>query len=175
MTAGHPPQALSYVLPVLTIGLVLALRLRRMGKPRRLRLERLWIAPALYAVITAVVIGLRPPGPLGWLVMAVMLSLGGGLGWQRGRAMRVTIDPETHQLSQRASPAALLLLVLLIGVCAGLRAVADRAGAWHVDALVMTDGLLAFALGMLAMTRLEMGLRARRLLAQARGAGSPRE
>lgn len=171
MSLALPPQLLGHALPVLTIGLVLALRLRRMGRPRRLRLEHLWIVPAIYAVLAAIVIGARPPGMLGWLVIGAALLLGAALGWRRGRAMHVTIDPETHRLSQRASPAALLLLVVLIAARAGLRAVADQAGAWHVDAVVVTDGLLASAVGMLAMTRLEMGLRARRLLAAARAEG----
>ncbi|MBU3079292.1 CcdC protein domain-containing protein [Sphingomonas quercus] len=173
MTAGHPPQLLGYVVPAFAVLLVLALRIRRMGRPRRLRLERLWIVPTLYGVIAAAVIAARPPGAPGWLMMGVALLVGGAIGWQRGRTMHVEIDPETHQLSERASPAAMLLLVALIAVRAGLRAVAGQAEAWHVDAVTVADVLLAFALGMLAMTRVEMGLRARRLLEEARARKAP--
>ena len=61
----------------------------------------------------------------------------------------------------------MLILVLLVGVRAALRAEGSRL---HLDAFLVTDVLLAFALGLFAMTRLEMYLRGKRLLAQA---GSP--
>jgi hypothetical protein len=43
----------------------------------------------------------------------------------------------------------------------------------HADPRAMTDVLLSFAVGLIGVARLEMFLRARRLLAEARaGAGS---
>ena len=41
--------------------------------------------------------------------------------------------------------------------------------AWHVDVMAVTDILIAFALGLLTMQRVEMYLRAKRLLGEAAG------
>lgn len=168
---GHaPPPAWVPYVSALVVALVLALRLRRMSRARRLRLETLWIVPAVYAALAAWLFHVMPPGRTGWIVAGAALLVGGVVGWLRGRMMRIAVDPETHRLSQRSSPAAMLFLVALVVVRMALRSLAARMGGdWHVDAAVAMDGLLALAVGVLAMSRLEMGLRARRLLREARG------
>jgi len=93
--------------------------------------------------------------------------VGVALGWQRGRMMRISVDPETHEVSQRASPAAMLLILVLILVRTGAREIAPGMA---LDVMTLTDVLVALALGLLATQRLEMWLRARKLLAAARGA-----
>jgi hypothetical protein len=40
--------------------------------------------------------------------------------------------------------------------------------AWHIDVMAVTDVLIAFALGLLSVQRIEMYLRAKRLLDAAR-------
>ena len=143
--------------------------LRSLRRPRRLRLETLWIVPVLYLVVTVTMFRSAPPGPLGWFAATVSLALGAALGWQRGRMMAISVDPATHVLSQRGSPLAMFFLLVLIVLRGGLREAAIRApGGWHVDAAVITEALVALALGLFAATRLEMFLRARRLLDAAR-------
>lgn len=124
---------------------------------------------ALFA-LTVTLFAADPPTPAGWLAGALALPLGGLAGWYRGRTMAITVDPDSHALSQRGSPAAMLFIIALIAVRAALNAAAEsgRAAAWHVDATMLTETLVAFALGLLTMTRLEMWLRARRLLREAR-------
>jgi hypothetical protein len=163
----------SYLIPLVVIGIVLVFRFRSMGKARRLRLERLWIVPAVYLALTLTMFAQMTPHGLGWLWAALSLAAGAALGWQRGRAMHIAIDPETHALNQTSSPLALLLIVGLIAVRMGLRTAADVEGAaWHLDAVLITDCLVAFALGLLSVQRLEMFLRGSRLLEQAK-AGRP--
>ncbi|MFN1208694.1 hypothetical protein ACKXGD_17270, partial [Enterococcus lactis] len=75
----------------------------------------------------------------------------------------------THAINQQVSPAALIFIVVLIAVRAGLRDVAQSGvGGVHLNALMLTDVLVAMALGLLTVQRLEMYLRARRLLTEAR-------
>lgn len=93
--------------------------------------------------------------------MAVALALGGVLGWRRGALMRITIDPETHELNQQASPAAMLFILVLIIIRQGLRMEASTMG---FNVAFITDLLVVFALGLFSATRLEMFLRARRML-----------
>jgi hypothetical protein len=167
------PNILQYAIPVLVIGLVLFLRLRSMGKARPLRLERLWIVPAIYLALTLLLFWEMTPHGLGWLWAALALAIGCAIGWYRGAAMKIHVDPETHALNQVASPLAILFLVALIGLRFAIRAgAAYEAVPGHIDVALITDCLVAMALGLLGMTRLEMFLRGSRLLNEAR-AGNP--
>ncbi|MDO7842419.1 CcdC protein domain-containing protein [Sphingomonas immobilis] len=168
--AAHPNQWISYAITAVIVVVVLALRMRGMSRMRRLRLETLWVVPAIYAAFAAVMFYEFPPSPLGWLVCAVALFAGAAIGWQRGKLMHIHVDPETHRLDQRASPAAMLFIVVLIAVRFGAREMlASGAGAsFHLSTMLVTDVLIALALGLFAATRLEMYLRAKRLLEEAR-------
>jgi membrane protein CcdC involved in cytochrome C biogenesis len=165
--APHGP--LSYAVPIAIVAIVLALRMRRMGKMRPLKLETLWVVPALYLVIGALMFWSLPP--TGWVVIAciVALLIGAAVGWQRGKMMQIHVDPETHALNQKASPAAMFFLIALIVIRSGARAVLGQSGG--VSPAMLTDPLIAFALGMFTMTRVEMYVRAKRLLEEARGRG----
>jgi hypothetical protein len=165
----HPAQQtwVSYLVTAAIVLVVLALRLRRAGQMRPLKLGSLWIVPALYLVVAAAMFIQLPPR--GWVAIGcvVALALGAALGWQRGKMMHISVDPETHALNQKASPAAVLFLVALIAVRAIGRGLLGHSSA--VSPAMLTDPLIAFALGMFSLTRLEMYLRARRLLEEVRG------
>lgn len=163
------PSLSSYFLPLVIVAVVMFLRMRRMGQSRRLRLESLWIIPALYLALAVLLFSQMTPHGLGWLWAGLSLVAGAALGWQRGRSMHITVDAETHALNQTSSPLAMLILVGLIAVRFVLRALAGTDGAsWHLDAALVTDCLVAFALGLFSLQRLEMYLRGSRLLAEAR-------
>ena len=168
---GHPAPngPLSYAIPIAIVVIVLALRMRRMGQMRPLKLETLWVVPALYLVIGALMFWSLPP--TGWVAMAsaVAILIGAAVGWQRGKMMQIHVDPETHALNQKASPAAMFFLIALIVIRSGARAVLGQTGG--ISPAMLTDPLIAFALGMFTMTRVEMYLRAKRLLEEARGSG----
>ena len=160
------PQTLQYLATALVVGVVLLLRLARARRSRRLRLETLWVAPAIIALAFVAMVVERPPvDGLTWLWLALALALGGAIGWRRGKLMRITVDPESHALGQQASPAALLFVVLLLLARQGLRFEAASLG---LNILQVTGILTAFALGLVAATRAEMFVRGRRLLAEAR-------
>lgn len=164
---SHGP--LPTLIIVTVIAFVFALRLRRMQRGRRLRLEWLWVAPVLFGVLTASMFAFNPPSPLGWLASVAAFAIGALLGWQRARLVRIDIDPVTHQLSQRESPLALLFLFGIVGLRMALRNYgAQEAAALHINVLVITDILLALAFGLVATQRLMLYTRARALLAEAR-------
>ena len=165
---AHPPQQtwLSYAVTGAIVLLVLGLRLRRAGQMRPLKLESLWVVPALYLAVAAIMFVQLPPHGWVWIACGAGLALGAALGWQRGRLMHISVDPETHALNQKASPAALLFLVALIAVRFIGRSMAGSGA--HVSPAMLTDPLIAFALGMFTLQRVEMYIRARRLLADAR-------
>uniref|UniRef100_UPI0030ED5982 hypothetical protein n=1 Tax=Pseudomonas sp. JAI120 TaxID=2723063 RepID=UPI0030ED5982 len=75
------------------------------------------------------------------------------------------VAPETHELRQRASLWALAFIVVLIAI----KSIAQAEGAaLHFNVDVLIDTLAALSLGIFAVQRLEMYLRATRLLAAAR-------
>ncbi|HZU50919.1 MAG TPA: CcdC protein domain-containing protein [Sphingomicrobium sp.] len=165
----HPVQPgwVSYAITIGLLVIVMALRLRRMGKMRPLNLGRLWIVPALYAAIAAAMFIASPFSVPIAIASIAGLIVGATLGWMRGKMMHIEVDPETHALNQKASPAALFFLVALMIVRGGARSVLGQSGS--VSPAMLTDPLIAFALGLLALTRVEMYLRAKRLLGEARG------
>ncbi|MBV9528351.1 CcdC protein domain-containing protein [Sphingomonas sp.] len=162
------PSPLGSIIPLAIIVLVVALRMRGMSKMRPLKLGTLWIVPALYLAVTVWMFILLPP--IGWVAIAsaVALAVGAAVGWQRGKMMHIHVDPETHALNQKASPAAMIFLIALVIVRNATRALLGAGS--NVSPAMLTDPLIAFALGMFAMTRLEMYLRARRLLEEVRTA-----
>jgi hypothetical protein len=159
----------SWVSYAITIGIVIvvmALRMRNMGRMRPLKLETLWVVPVLYFAVAAMMFWQLPP--TGWVMVAsgIALVIGAAVGWQRGKMMYIHVDPESHALNQKASPAAMLFLVALILV----RMLGKgMLGAEGVSPAMLTDPLIAFALGMFSLQRVERYLRARRLLDEARG------
>jgi len=163
------PNPLYQLIPIAIILVVLALRFRRLTRERPLRVERLWIVPALYLAITGFTFWNIPPAPMTWAAAAAALLAGAALGWQRGRMMQITVNPETHEISQRGSLAAMAFILALV-LIRSLARNAETLGipGVHFDVMAMTDVLIAFALGMLTLQRVEMFLRARRLLEQAR-------
>ena len=162
------PNLLAYVIPILVILPILYFRLRRMMKPQPLKLNRLWIRPAIILLVGFGVVGAAPPPARDWFWFALAALLGGVLGWQWGKQMAIHVDPENGTLMTRGSQAALIMMGLLIVVRIGLRAgMRMESAALHLDATMITDLFIVFAATLFGLRGLEMFLRARQVLAQA--------
>lgn len=166
-----PANPIQIVATIAIVALAMGLRMRRMSRQRPLRVEQLWIVPAIFVVVAGVVLWQMPPAwnDTPWLVSA--LVIGGVVGWYRGKVMRISVDPETHAVSQSASPWAMIFLVVLLGVRFGARYfLAEEAESWHISLNVLTDAPLLLLVAMLTATRIEMYIRAQKLLSAARAA-----
>ena len=153
--------------PLLTLALVLGWRLRRQHPERPLRHRFLWLAPALYLMVIAFVLSRHPPGPRGWALLAAGLLVGAAAGWWRGRLFILRFDEPSGELLLRRSRWAVTMLVGLVA----LRFLANLwigPGATDHSTLLVTDFALGGVFGLIAVTRLEVALRARALLAAAR-------
>src|SRR5258708_38550177 len=64
------------LLPFVVVAIVIALRVRSMSKERPLKLETLWIVPAVYALIAGSILFSLPPPPTGWGLVVVGLAIG---------------------------------------------------------------------------------------------------
>jgi hypothetical protein len=161
-------NALPYLLPLLFIGLAIL----RSSRARNLRIERLWVAPALILVATVLAFShQRPPGTLMIGVDILAIGLGAALGWWRGRFTLISVDPATHALTSKTSAFGMLLLLAIFAIRFGLRGLAaENASALHVTVTDITDAFLLLAVGLVCAQRLEIALRANRLLSEARAA-----
>lgn len=152
-------------------ALFMVLRLSRGFKPRPVRPGRIWIIPTILLLAGLAVISRAPPAlpEAGWILL--MIALGAGLGWQRGRLMTITLDSQTGAPMAKASPAAMMfILALMVGRSVMKAAGEGQADAWRLDSVFVTDLFLGFALGLVCGQRLEMWLRIRRMVAEAQTA-----
>ena len=159
----------------LIIGLALALLilLLRNRRPRALRVELLWVRPVIFLALLALSAAARPPPltPSSIVLLVVAAAIGVGLGWQRGRFMRIEVDPETHAVTSRASAVGIVFIlgVLLLRLAMG-SAIRDNGGNLPISPIAGADALLVLVVAMMTTQGLEMWIRARRLLADAQAA-----
>ena len=168
------PQTVSILIG---LAIVVPILLLRNARPRKLKIERLWIRPAIWAVVAAMSFSRAPPplSPIGLAMLAASLALGCALGWQRGRLMRIEVDPVTHEMTLRASPAAMIFIIVLMLLRMSVRDVAVQSlGQTHLPVTILVDGLVLFSLGLMLTQSVEMGVRASRLLTRARAASASR-
>lgn len=156
-----------YLVPLIAVATIVV----RNARERRLKVERLWVSPVLFLVLIGLIFSNQPPpSPLMLLVDVAALGLGAFAGWWRGRLTRITVDPATHVLTSKTSPVGMLLILAIFAVRYALRSFGtETAGLLHVSALQLTDALMLLAVGIVCAQRLEIALRATRLVNEARG------
>lgn len=167
MQTSQPGGWIGTVLPIVIIAAVFAYRMRSMSKVRPLKIKTMWIVPAFLLVMAALVFVASPPPLLGWALIAVGLALGALVGWYRGKMIAISRDPESGSLTQKASPLALLLIAAVVIVKMGAKQYFGAGAATQPGSptMLLTDAFLGFGIGLLTLTRLEMYLRVRRILA----------
>ena len=173
MFGGSGGSLTQYLLP---IGIAVIVIVLRNSRPRRLQIERLWVLPAIYLVMTISALAAAPPPvtpvSIGLLVLGFLI--GAGLGWQRARFTEIHIHPETHDLTSRSSPIGIIfifaILVLRYGAAGYLRAHPQTLG---IPVVAIGEALLVMVVATLSAQRLEIWRRASLMLAEARGAIGP--
>lgn len=158
---------------LIAVLIMAAILWRRNSRPRQLRIERLWIRPVLFALIVGATLTATrfPFDPLSLAALALALAAGAGLGWQRGRFMHIDVHPETHDVTSRASPVGMIFILAVLALRILLRGAAlESRTALGLPATAITDGLILLLGAMIVAQSLEMWLRARRLLEEARAA-----
>ncbi len=169
---------------LIPIVIAFVLVILRNSRARRLRIEQMWIAP----VIIVAMIGLAlwgesqasvargGPGlaltPLNLGLDIAGIVLGAVLGWWRARFTNITIDPATHELTSRASPIGMVVIlgILVLRTAVRTYATGGALGEW---AGPIADALLVMSVGLVCAQRLEIYIRAKGLLDEARASGPP--
>lgn len=169
MTVGalpHGAEAWSLLIPLIVIAIVIL----RNARARTIKVERLWISPLIVMAMTIAAFSANPPpGLVGVVLDIAAVGVGALLGWWRGRASRFTVDPETHVVTSRVSPAGMLLILGIFALRYILRgALGGGASTLHLSAAELTDSFLLLAVGVVSAQRLEWWIRARKMIAEAK-------
>jgi uncharacterized membrane protein YdjX (TVP38/TMEM64 family) len=159
---GMSPTSMIVALAVAAVVLLL-----RNRSHRPLRLDRLWLRPVFVVIMAGVFFSEFPPKFDLPTVGGVLLGLAAGvvIGWQRGRFMQIQVDPQTHAVTGRMSQLGMVFVLAVFAVRFLLRGAAIGPAA----TAAVTDGLIVLSAGMMVTQQIEVTLRARRLLAEARG------
>jgi hypothetical protein len=171
--AGAGDGLATYLVPLTIVLLVVVVRNRR---PRRLRIESLWIWPLVYLVLLATSLASAPPPLTAASIGLIALGfvIGAALGWQRARFVEIHIHPETHDLTSRASPIGLVFIFAIFVMRYAARDfMAGEAVFLHLSLVAIGDAFLVLAVAMLSAQRLEVWRRATRVLAEAQAAKRP--
>src|SRR5438552_2357568 len=162
------------IVPLVVAALLLR-RAARAQKPRTVRMQRLWIFPALLLLVTLMSLWREGfPGLLLALVFAAAALAGGAIGWFRVHTLEFSLDRESGKVSARATQLGALLVVGLVG----LRYLADvaikqfglNAGGNVVHA---TDATLIFTTSMFVARSTHTWIQARALIAAHRQSAIP--
>ena len=160
------PQTLG---PLIGIGVGLTIVLLRNRRKRTLRPHLLWITPLVVTSLIGLGLWANTQHPqfglYAWIAFAAALVLGAAAGWWRGKTITIEKEPDGSLRSQ-ASPLGLVLVVALFAFRGVLRPLIEsHAAQWHLNALAVTEAFLIFALALIVLQRVEMFIRARRILA----------
>lgn len=157
----------STLIPMAIILLVIVLRMRKMTGVRPMRLQMLWIRPAIVAVVAAILVYTAPPhGLLQLLVLVAAVGAGAVLGWHQGKLMEISVNSETKSLQVKASLVAIAVFFGLILLRMALRPwLTGASSPFHAYVGVVTDAFILFIVGFYIARAVEMFLRGRALLA----------
>ena len=164
---------------LIPIAIAMVLVILRNSRARRLRIEAMWVAPLIIVAMIGLALwgesqaSLASGGPglaltpvnIGLDIAGVIL--GALLGWWRARFTHITIDPATHELTSRASPIGMVVILGILVIRTGVRTYATG-GALGEWASPIADGLLVMSVGLVCAQRLEIYIRASQLLREAR-------
>ncbi len=158
--------AVTGVIFLIAIGVRIAMS--RGSRP--LNLNMLWVWPlvitgfATYAVVKDGVPDMVKVGE-----MAIGLVIGAIGGWWRGKSTRIEVDPATHQLTASSPIIAMLVIIAIIGVRTFITT-AVQTDPGMAQYKWVADSLLLFGVGFFGVSRIEMFIRGKRLLAEAKAA-----
>src|ERR1700677_1466763 len=114
-SAGGSPTSILVTLAVIVVVVIL-----RNSRPRKLKIDRLWVWPVIYLILMASALSApetRPEiTPASVAVLIAAFAIGAAIGWQRARFIEIHNHPETQDLSSRASPIGLIFIFAMLAL-----------------------------------------------------------
>lgn len=183
-------------LPYLVPLLVLLILYRRIGRVRRVRVNRLWLQPLIILIAGGTVLYYSGMPTALWAAAYLLAAIAGAaIGYLRASHTHLSVHPETGELQSTQTAAATAIIMGLFVVKFGLNlmfpqlnggrrpgglsaftpdtvdAVQAAHQASHTATTInyATDTLLIFSMALLVTSAFETWIRAQRLLAAHRG------
>jgi len=157
----------SYI-PYLVMAVAIVFMIRRNLRTRRIQAGTLWVFPVLLIAIAALAIYARPPrDTISIAVMVAAGAVGCVIGWYRGKFTHITLDAETGIITGRGSVIGLALLLVLYVARYAVISWAQSHPEQASNAVMAADSALVLGFATLIVSRLEMWLRCRKLMAAA--------
>jgi len=153
---------------------VLYFRMRKITRAQPLKLNRLWIRPALFLAAAVLVLLAPPPAqgqvpalaPLDWAWLGLAAALGAVAGWYWGRTMTIDVHPENGTLMVKGGQAAIMVVAVLILFRLGLRTgLTAEAKAGQLSMFLVSDLSIVFTALLFSLRSVEMYLRAKQVMA----------
>lgn len=170
-----------YIVPVLVVAL-LARRLIR-NPPRKVKVNRMFVMPAIAAIATIGTLATTKAPPLFWIAgYLVALALGAGVGFLTTHHQEFSLDTDSGEITAKATPIGTILIAVLFALRFGLKLVFPQLGGSgygapqahpSADILAWTDAGLIFSTAMLAARVATTWLRTRPLILAHRAAKAP--
>lgn len=157
----------SFVLPVL----VLVLILRRSLRERKVKTDRMWLYPAILGVLTISTIAHEPlPGLGAFAGFVVAALMGAGFGYLRAHHQQFTLNPQTGEISSKATPIGMILIGGFFVLRLGLELLTHSRDVPHALGLQhATDAGLILSFALMAAQRWEIWKRAKQMRADTQG------
>jgi len=167
------PTNFSNLLPLALIALIV---LRRAGREKTVRVERLWVTPLLSLIAVAMTLGQEPvPGIAAIAIMTVGAVVGVGSGYLRALHLELNID-DKGKVTSKATPIGTYLVAGFFLLRFALNYAIN--GGWQPGpprfvnpiqnggggVLRLADSALLFSTAMMVSKRAEMWKRARALV-----------
>ncbi len=154
--------------PYLVMAVAIIFMIRRNLASRRIQAGTLWVFPLILIAIAALTIAQSPPhDSVGVAILAIGALAGAVAGWYRGKFTHITLDAQTGVLTGKGSAVGLVLILALLVARYAIRTWA----ASHPDkggiAIAIADAAFLAGFATLIVSRLEMWLRCRKLMAGA--------
>jgi len=173
-----------HILPYLAPIVVLALVARRLirNAPRKIKPWRVFIPPAIIAVLVGVTFAITPmPAPIWIAGFVVALAAGGAVGFLMTHHQEFAIDRDTGEITVRATPIGLILVAAFFVVRFGARYAMNGGNPYasenfqpnaHPSAslIAWTDVGLMFSVGLVFARAITTWVRTRPLIAEHREA-----
>ena len=128
------------------ILLVIIIIVLMQGKERKVKINRIWLIPALLCFVTVQsIIHMGQITLLQGLLFVVMLGIGLGLGIIRGKALTFRLDSETGHVLRKGNWVSTIILVIL-----GAKIIIKQSmfsGSTHQTLMIVTNAFLCITLG----------------------------
>lgn len=129
------------------ILLVIFIIVLMQGKERKVKINRIWLVPALlYFVTVQSIVHIGPVTLLQGLLFVAMLGIGLGLGVIRGKALTFRLDSDTGHVLRKGNWFSTIILLVILGAKVLIKQ-SMFSGSTHYTLMVVTNAFLCITLG----------------------------